>query len=337
MVKQGKKTGRQYKRRGNAAPTKGQKRSKRGKPSGKNNSRNGNSMVAVTGSQGRIITPVSQRTGWQMGHSNAPMHPDLGKQPGHRLTLGLSPVDLYRGTTNANKCFWAPDAYAYAALTPNPIYISGTTFERTLGQNTPMQIIAKLYQRYALRGLRVHYTPTAGINETGTCIMIWNPVGPTELPYATFAAARNVQGAFSFPLNKAATFDFISDVDNQAAKRLYYVDPTNVAVEELAPGFLMAFMDQADGTGRSMGQLWVEMVYDLYNIQGNIAPSMESSLQKQEERRLKQLSEDLKALTKVPVERQSASTSSATTTTCRSVDSKEVREDFYLVPRSQKA
>lgn len=309
--------------------------------------RNGRAMTVVSGTRGRIVNPVGQRTGIHMSHFNASPHPDLNGAAGHQVSLSMSPCDLYRGTSGFNKCFMPADGYAYGALTPNPIYITGTDFERMSGQGTPAQILMKLYVRYALRRLVIHYIPTNGLMETGTCILLWQPVGPTELPITTFTSFRSEQTAMSFALNKPQSFTIINENTSQAAKRLYYIDPTNVTKENLAPGFLMACMDSADATGRSMGQLWFEMTFDLYLLQGNPNPtSMEDVVRKEKLQRQRRLQQDLDELKMAPVEvvrsYASQSTSSATSSVApsfeRKEDSKEkkdVREDFYVVPRRQ--
>lgn len=330
--------------------TKRQQQRKRPPRQGTRRGMQGRNMTVVTGATGRMVRPTGVRTGYDMSHGNAPPHPDLGHVSGHHLKVGLSPCDLYRGVTNPNACFTMPDGYAYNALTPSPIYITGTIYERLLGQSTPMQQMCKMYVRYALRKLTIHYTPTNGLQETGTAIMVWHPSGPTELPYTTFTQAKNCQGAFSFALNSPASFNVVDD--NSKVPRLYYVDPTNISKEQLAPGQLLCFMDQADGAGRAMGQLWVELEYYLYTIQGNVAPSMADCERKEVENRLSTLRKDLALLndtSAVAITRQSASTSSATTNTTPSVSSqrtnvstdvkeqkeekREMREDFYLVPR----
>lgn len=233
----------------------------------------------ISGRQVRVPKPLSIETGSSLTHDTAPRHDQASGMKGHRLKVSFCPGMVWRDNTTANQWFLMSNGSTKAKfLTVNPTYEDATNGIYSIwGLNSaplPAQAIARLYTKYAVRAFRARYIPTGGLLETGSFVIAYRQDADTVVN--SFTIASNTEGAMPCTFNAPGTFELMKTEQlSKPASKLYYVDSKQTSVvpppADLFPALLTAVPDVLDASGKSMGQLWFDVVIDLYQMVGSTA------------------------------------------------------------------
>jgi len=310
------------------------------------------SFVDSTGSSDGIGTVRTRmaRGGFHVEFGTAPAHSEVGGRTGCRLHVRCCPWMICRDYNTVYKsfCVDAGSPTPVQMLSPNPLFTNSTTVQ-PLFVSTPFGAIHKLFTRYALRGLQIHYVPDSGLTETGTFAALWRP--DVETTVTTWTIAKNTDGVQIGRYNEDFKMVAFKDDMSRPAARLLYVDPTNDAStnkSSCSPGSLIWVNPtvQTSSAVKVMGDLEVEAWIDCYCLGGDTAPSYDFSkdLTFRVETMTRELAELSKRVSTAPSERKevsvelkeprypSNSTSSATSSVAKSIAT--IVEDEFEVVKS---